>query len=74
MRYDLPEWEAAVAALSDADEIAIACHVNPDGDAGVIARGIARTEETRQEDVPHLGNDPRRRSPRPHVSCPASIR
>jgi bifunctional oligoribonuclease and PAP phosphatase NrnA len=33
MRYALAQWEAAVAALSDADEVAIACHVNPDGDA-----------------------------------------
>jgi bifunctional oligoribonuclease and PAP phosphatase NrnA len=33
MRYDLAQWEPAVAALSDADEVAIACHVNPDGDA-----------------------------------------
>ena len=30
---DLPDWHAAVAALREADEIAIACHVNPDGDA-----------------------------------------
>lgn len=33
MRYDAPEWDAAVAALRDAEEVAIACHVNPDGDA-----------------------------------------
>lgn len=33
MRYDAPEWDAAVSALRDADEVAIACHVNPDGDA-----------------------------------------
>jgi len=33
MRYEAAEWDAAVAALADADEIAIACHVNPDGDA-----------------------------------------
>jgi phosphoesterase RecJ-like protein len=33
VRYDLPEWEGAVTALADADEVAIACHVNPDGDA-----------------------------------------
>lgn len=30
---DLPDWDAAIAALRDADDIAIACHVNPDGDA-----------------------------------------
>jgi bifunctional oligoribonuclease and PAP phosphatase NrnA len=33
VRYGLPQWDAAVAALSEAAEIAIACHVNPDGDA-----------------------------------------
>lgn len=33
MNYDAPQWKDAVAALRDADEIAIACHVNPDGDA-----------------------------------------
>ena len=33
MRYDAPEWDAAVSALRDATEVAIACHVNPDGDA-----------------------------------------
>ena len=33
MRYELPDWDAAVKALSEADEVAIACHVNPDGDA-----------------------------------------
>jgi len=27
------EWEAAVSALRDADEVALACHVGPDGDA-----------------------------------------
>lgn len=30
---DLPDWDGAVAALREADEVAIACHVNPDGDA-----------------------------------------
>ena len=33
MRYDAPQWDEAVAALRDATEVAIACHVNPDGDA-----------------------------------------
>ena len=33
MRYDAAQWDEAVAALRDADEVAIACHVNPDGDA-----------------------------------------
>jgi len=33
MRFGLPDWDGAVAALRDAREVAIACHVNPDGDA-----------------------------------------
>jgi phosphoesterase RecJ-like protein len=33
VRYDAPQWDDAVRALTDATEVAIACHVNPDGDA-----------------------------------------
>ncbi|MEA2517353.1 MAG: bifunctional oligoribonuclease and phosphatase NrnA [Actinomycetota bacterium] len=33
MRFDVPDWDGAVAALRDAEQVAIACHVNPDGDA-----------------------------------------
>ena len=33
MRYANPDWDAAVEALARADSVAIACHVNPDGDA-----------------------------------------
>src|SRR5688500_7440869 len=33
MRFDVPDWDAAVAALRDAETVAVACHVNPDGDA-----------------------------------------
>ena len=33
MRYDAPSWDEAVDALRNANEVAIACHVNPDGDA-----------------------------------------
>jgi phosphoesterase RecJ-like protein len=33
VRYELGQWDAAVRALGEADEVAIACHVNPDGDA-----------------------------------------
>ena len=32
-RYGQADWDAAVAELRAADEIVIACHVNPDGDA-----------------------------------------
>ena len=33
MRYDAAQWDEAVDALKNASEVAIACHVNPDGDA-----------------------------------------
>ena len=33
MRYEARDWDATVAALKSADEIVVACHVNPDGDA-----------------------------------------
>ena len=33
MRFDLPDWDGAVEALRGAKTVAIACHVNPDGDA-----------------------------------------
>lgn len=33
MRFGLAEWDGAIAALSAADDVIVACHVNPDGDA-----------------------------------------
>ena len=33
MRYEARDWDATVAALKSADDVVIACHVNPDGDA-----------------------------------------
>ena len=33
MRFDQPDWDDAVTALRGAGSVAIACHVNPDGDA-----------------------------------------
>jgi bifunctional oligoribonuclease and PAP phosphatase NrnA len=33
MRYEIGDWDKAVQVLGDASEIAIATHVNPDGDA-----------------------------------------
>ena len=46
MRYDLVDWDAAVTALKDADEVAVACHVNPDGDA--LGSLLAASEGLRQ--------------------------
>lgn len=33
MRFELPDWDGAVDALRSSESVAIACHVNPDGDA-----------------------------------------
>lgn len=33
MRFDNRDWDGAVAALTEAHRIAVACHINPDGDA-----------------------------------------
>jgi bifunctional oligoribonuclease and PAP phosphatase NrnA len=33
VNYEVADWKDAVEVLRDADEIAIACHINPDGDA-----------------------------------------
>ncbi len=33
MRYDAPDWDPTLAALRSARDIALACHINPDGDA-----------------------------------------
>ncbi|MDQ3785231.1 MAG: bifunctional oligoribonuclease/PAP phosphatase NrnA [Actinomycetota bacterium] len=32
-RYGLADWDASVSVLRAADEVVIACHINPDGDA-----------------------------------------
>lgn len=32
-RFGLEDWDAALEAIREADEIVLACHVNPDGDA-----------------------------------------
>jgi phosphoesterase RecJ-like protein len=33
VRYDISDWDGVVATLKDAPEVALACHINPDGDA-----------------------------------------
>lgn len=50
MRDRSPDWDATVSALAEAEELAVACHFNPDGDAlgSVLAltlglRGLGKT-------------------------------
>lgn len=33
MRWDVHDWDATVVALRSAEQVTLACHVNPDGDA-----------------------------------------
>jgi phosphoesterase RecJ-like protein len=33
MRFGAPDWDRVVEVLGDASDVAIACHINPDGDA-----------------------------------------
>ncbi|MGH2808417.1 MAG: DHH family phosphoesterase, partial [Actinomycetota bacterium] len=41
MNYDVADWDDAVAVLREADAVAIACHVNPDGDAMGSLLGVS---------------------------------
>jgi len=59
MRFDVPEWDAAVDALKRADQVAIACHVNPDGDAlgSLFAAHLGLTRMGKKTS-PTWGEDP----------------
>jgi phosphoesterase RecJ-like protein len=63
------EWERAVAALETADEVCLACHVRPDGDAlgsmlaiahALRAAADRNTLGRRRRVVPSFGDDPLR--------------
>lgn len=59
MRYDAPDWDAAVRALLDADEVTIACHVNPDGDAlGSLLGASLALRKIGKRTYPTWGTDP----------------
>ena len=42
-RYDVKDWDAAVDAIGEAKSVALACHINPDGDAmgSLLAMSLA---------------------------------
>lgn len=46
MRYGVEDWDRVVAALRDAPEVALATHVNPDGDAlgSLLAAALGLTK------------------------------
>ena len=42
-RYDVKDWDAAIDAIGEAKSVALACHINPDGDAmgSLLAMSLA---------------------------------
>ena len=59
MRYDSPDWDGAVQALKDAEKIALACHVNPDGDAlGALFGAALGLKQLGKEVYPSWGAAP----------------
>lgn len=59
MRYDAQDWDAAVAALRDAQRVALACHVNPDGDAlGSLFASALGLKQLGKEVYPTWGPGP----------------
>ena len=59
MRFDLPDWDGAVEALRAADSVAIACHVNPDGDAlGSLFAASLGLQQLGKATFPSWGSSP----------------
>ena len=59
MRYDAADWDGAVEALKSADRVALACHVNPDGDAlGALFAAALGLKQLGKEVCPSFGNGP----------------
>ena len=59
MRYDSADWDDAVQALKEADEVALACHVNPDGDAlGALFAAALGLKQLGKNVFPSFGNGP----------------
>jgi phosphoesterase RecJ-like protein len=59
VRYEVGDWDKAVQVLQDAQEVAIATHVNPDGDA--LGSSLAASLGLRQlgkRTYPSLGTSP----------------
>lgn len=59
MRYDSADWDHAVKALKEADNVALACHVNPDGDAlGSLFAASLGLKQLGKTVHPSFGNGP----------------
>jgi phosphoesterase RecJ-like protein len=59
VRYEVPDWDEAVRVLGDAPEVAIACHVNPDGDAlGSVLAASLGLRKLNKKTYPSWGERP----------------
>jgi len=59
MRFEMQDWDATVDALKEADRVALACHVNPDGDAlGSLFAAALGLKQLGKEVFPSFGNGP----------------
>lgn len=58
-RYGVADWDKTVAALVDAEEIVVAAHVNPDGDAiGAVLAATLGLRRIGKKAWPTWGDDP----------------
>ncbi len=59
MRYEAADWDDAVKALHAADDVVVACHVNPDGDAlGSLLAATLGLEKLGKSITPSWGDTP----------------
>jgi phosphoesterase RecJ-like protein len=58
-RYDVADWDTAVDTIKNAQRIALACHVNPDGDAlGALLGTSLALRSLGKTTYPTWGSDP----------------
>lgn len=59
MRFEAAQWDEAVGALAGATEVALACHVNPDGDAlGSLLAAHLGLSQLGKKTFPSWGTEP----------------
>jgi bifunctional oligoribonuclease and PAP phosphatase NrnA len=58
-RYNVADWDAAVDAVKNAQSVALACHLNPDGDALGALLGVSLAlRSLGKKSYPTWGSDP----------------
>ena len=59
MRYEVADWDRTVEALRNAEELVIATHVNPDGDAiGSVLAAVLGLGQLGKKTHPTWGTTP----------------